>query len=46
MYLGGCSKDDINKNRKIIVPIIEEILKLLIAKENGVKVSATLEFTI
>lgn len=38
IYLGGYSKDSIDKDRKIIVPIIEEIFKLLIAKKSGAKV--------
>lgn len=43
MYLGGYSKDGIDKDGKIIVPKIEEMLKLLINRESGAKVSATSE---
>lgn len=43
MYLGDYSKNDVDKNGKIIVPKIEKILKLLIDRENGVKVLAASE---
>lgn len=45
MYLKAYSKDGINKNKKIIISIMEEIFKLLINKENGAKVSAVSKFT-
>ncbi len=45
MYLGGHSKDGVDKDGKIIVPTIEEMLKLLIDRESGAKVSAISEST-
>lgn len=46
IYLWDYTKDSIDKDEKIIIPIMKKIVKLLINKENEAKVSATLEFTI
>lgn len=46
MYLRGHSKNGVDKDGKIIIPTIEEILKLLIDKESGVNVLAILKSTI
>lgn len=43
MYLGGYSKDGVDKDWKIIIPMMEEILKLLIDRESRAKDSATSE---
>lgn len=43
MYLRDYSKDDIDKNEKIIIPIIEKMLKLLIDRESEAKVLTILE---
>lgn len=45
-YLGSYSKNKIDKNEKIIKSTMEEILKLLINRENGAKVSVVSESTI
>ncbi len=45
MYLGGYSKAGVDKYGKIIIPTIEEMLKLLIDRESGAKVSAISEST-
>lgn len=44
IYLGGYSKASVNKNEKIILPMIEEILKLLIDRESGAKILVTSKF--
>ena len=46
MYLGGYSKDGVDKDRKIIITTIEKMLKLLIDRESGAKVSAISESTV
>ena len=46
MYLGNYTKDGVDKDRKIIVPTIEKILKLLIDKKSKAKVLVTSESTI
>lgn len=46
MYLRSYSKDCINKDEKIIIPMIENILKLLIDRKSGAKVSAISKFII
>ena len=43
MYLGGYSKDGVDKDGKIIISTIEEMLKLLIDRGSSSKVSAILE---
>lgn len=43
MYLGSYSKDGVDKDKKIIVLTIKKMLKLLINKENEVKVLAASE---
>ena len=45
MYLGGYSKDGVDRDGKMIVPTIEEMLKLLIDRESGAKVSALSQST-
>lgn len=46
MYLRSYSKNGIDKNGKIIIPVIEKILKLLINKKSRAKVLAISESTI
>lgn len=45
MYFRSYIKNGINKNEKIIIPMIEEIFKLLIDKKNKAKVLATSKST-
>lgn len=45
MYLRGYIKNGIDKNEKVIIPMIEEIFKLLIDKKNKAKVFATSKST-
>ena len=45
MYLGGYSKDGVDKDGKIIIPTMEKMLKLLIDRESRAKVSIILEST-
>ena len=45
MYLGGYSKDGVDRDGKMIVPTIEEMLKLLINREIGAKISALSQST-
>ena len=46
MYLKSYSKDSIDRDRKIIVPTIEEMPKLLIIKESEAKVLALSQSTL
>lgn len=45
MYLKSYSKNGVDKNGKIIIPRIEEIFKLLLVWESGIKVSAVSKTT-
>ncbi len=45
MYLGGYSKDGVDEDWKIIIPTIEEMLKLLIQRESGAKILAISDST-
>ncbi len=38
MYLGDKDKNGNNEDRKIIIPLIDEIFKLLIDEKNKVKI--------
>ena len=45
IYLGGCSRNGGDRNEKMIVPSIEEMLKLLIDIKSGAKISALSQST-
>ena len=45
MYLGGYSKNGVDRDGKRIVPTIEEMLKLVIDRESGAKVSTLSQST-